>query len=72
MSNDLGTALRRAAPLLGLGVVALLVAIPAVEDLDGFLRGVGYVALVLGALVMLATLLRKPADADQGHARPGQ
>jgi hypothetical protein len=50
--------LRRALPAFGLGALALVVAVPAQEDLDALLRAVGYLALLVGVLITLATVLR--------------
>jgi hypothetical protein len=54
-------ALRRSAPALVLGILCLLVAIPATDDLDALLRTVGIGLLVIGAVVALATVLSRPA-----------
>ena len=53
---------RRATVPLVLGVVCLLVAVPAVEDLDRLLRGVGVLLLVLAAVIVAATALTRPDD----------
>ena len=48
-------ALRRAAIPLVLGVVCLLVAWPAIEDLDWLLKAVGTILLILGGIIAVAT-----------------
>jgi len=49
------TALRRGAIPLALGVLCLLASIPAIEDLDPLLKGVGGILVVLGLIIVLAT-----------------
>lgn len=48
--------IRRGAWAYLLGVVLLLVAIPAVDDLRALLRTLGIVFLALGAVITLATV----------------
>lgn len=48
--------LRRGAWAYLLGVVLLLVALPAVDDLRALLRTLGIVLLALGAVITLATV----------------
>ena len=49
------TALRRGAIPIGLGIVCLVAAVPAIEDLDPLLRGLGVILVVLGLIIVLAT-----------------
>jgi hypothetical protein len=53
--HDLLAGLRRAAWAYGLGVVLLAAAVPAIDDLRALLRTLGIAALVLGAVITLAT-----------------
>jgi hypothetical protein len=53
--HDLLAGLRRAAWAYALGVVLLVVAIPAIDDLRSLLRTLGIAALALGAVITLAT-----------------
>ena len=48
-------ALRRARVPLGLGVLCLLVTLPATEDLDPLLRWVGVILVVTGLVIVVAT-----------------
>jgi hypothetical protein len=59
-AHDLVAGLRRGAWAYALGVVLLLVAIPAVDDLDALLRTLGIAALALGAVITLATAYWRP------------
>lgn len=49
------TALRRGLVPLVLGVVCLLLAWPATQDLDPLLKALGAIFLVLGLIVVVAT-----------------
>ena len=49
------TALRRGAIPIVLGIVCLLASIPAIEDLDPLLKGLGTILVVLGLVIVLAT-----------------
>jgi len=49
------TALRRGAIPIVLGIVCLLAAVPAIEDLDPLLRGLGAILVVLGLIIVIAT-----------------
>ena len=49
------TALRRGAIPIVLGIICLIAAIPAIEDLDPLLRGLGLILLALGLIIVLAT-----------------
>ncbi len=48
-------ALRRARVPLALGVLCLLVSLPATEDLDPLLRWVGVILVVTGLVIVVAT-----------------
>ena len=48
-------ALRRGAVPLGLGVLCLVLSWPAIEDLDGLLKGLGAVLITLGLVITIAT-----------------
>jgi hypothetical protein len=54
--HDLVLGLCRGGWAFALGVVLLLVAIPAVDDLDSLLRTLGIASLVLGAVITVATV----------------
>ena len=48
-------ALRRGAVPLGLGLLCLVLSWPAIEDLDGLLKGLGAVLITLGLVITVAT-----------------
>lgn len=60
LGHELVHGLRRGAPAFGLGVLLLLLAIPAAEDLDQLCRTLGIVLLVLGCVVVAATIGFRP------------
>lgn len=49
------TAARRGAVPIVLGVACLAVSVPATEDLDPLLRWVGWILVVLGLVIVVAT-----------------
>ena len=55
MTHAWATAIRRGSVLLALGVVCLVLSLPAAEDLDPLLKGLGLILLVLGAVIVVAT-----------------
>jgi peptidoglycan/LPS O-acetylase OafA/YrhL len=55
MSPAWRTALRRGAVPIVLGIACLIAAIPAIEDLDPLLRGLGIILVVLGLIITVAT-----------------
>ena len=59
--HDLLTGLRRAAWAYVLGVLLLVGAIPAIDDLHALLRTLGIAALVLGAVITVATAYGRPS-----------
>jgi hypothetical protein len=69
-AHDVVAGLRRGAWAYALGVVLLLVAVPAIDDLDALLRTLGVAALVLGAVITLATAWR-PAPTAPRQPPPG-
>ncbi|HEX7740054.1 MAG TPA: hypothetical protein VF426_10450 [Marmoricola sp.] len=62
--QDWLTGLRRGAWAFVLGVVLLLIAIPAIEDLHALLQTLGIALIVLGGIIVLATvyLRERPAS----------
>ncbi len=61
-------AARRGAVPIVLGVVCLVASIPAIEDLDPLLKGLGVILLVLGLVIILATA--RTLTADQKRVGP--
>ena len=56
MSSTAWTAaLRRGSIPLALGVLSLVLAWPAIEDLDGLFKGVGAILIALGLIIVVAT-----------------
>ena len=49
------TAIRRGLVPVVLGIICLVASVPAIEDLDPLLKGLGAVLLVLGLIVIVAT-----------------
>ena len=49
------TALRRGLVPVVLGIICLAASVPAIEDLDPLLKGLGALLLVLGLIVIVAT-----------------
>ena len=49
------TALRRGVIPIVLGIACWIASIPAIEDLDPLLKGLGTILLVLGLIIVLAT-----------------
>jgi hypothetical protein len=49
------TALRRGSIPIVLGLACLVAAVPAIEDLDPLLRGLGAILVVLGLIIVVAT-----------------
>ena len=49
------TAIRRGIVPVVLGIVCLVAAVPAIEDLDPLLRGLGAILVVLGLIIGIAT-----------------
>ena len=56
MSPAWRTALRRGGIPIVLGIVCLVAAVPAIEDLDPLLRGLGAILVVLGLIIVVATV----------------
>ncbi len=55
-----------------LGVLCLIAAVPAIEDLDPLLRGLGVILLVLGLIIIVATARTLSAEEKRiGAARGG-
>ena len=48
-------ALRRGSIPLGLGIVCLVLAWPAIEDLDGLFKGAGAILVALGLIIIVGT-----------------
>ena len=48
-------AIRRGSIPLALGIVSLILAWPAIEDLDGLFKGVGAILIALGLIIVVAT-----------------
>ncbi|MGH3414063.1 MAG: hypothetical protein ACRDPH_13390 [Marmoricola sp.] len=61
--HDLLYGVRRAWLAFALGVVMFLVAIPAVDDLDRLCRALGVALLVLGGVIVAATIGLRTRDA---------
>ena len=55
MSTAWAQALRRGAIPLVLGVVCWLASLPAIEDLDTLLKGLGGILIALGLVIVVAT-----------------
>jgi energy-converting hydrogenase Eha subunit C len=49
------SATRRGIVPIVLGIVCFLASIPAVEDLDPLLKGIGSILVVLGLIIIIAT-----------------
>ncbi|MET0839362.1 MAG: hypothetical protein ABWY19_11310 [Marmoricola sp.] len=49
------TAIRRGIVPVVLGVACLIAAVPAIEDLDPLLRGLGAILIVLGLIITVAS-----------------
>jgi peptidoglycan/LPS O-acetylase OafA/YrhL len=49
------TASRRGAVPIVLGILCFVASVPAIEDLDPLLKGLGAILLVLGLIVIVAT-----------------
>ena len=49
------TAIRRGIVPVVLGVACLVAAVPAIEDLDPLLRGLGAILIVLGLIITVAS-----------------
>jgi peptidoglycan/LPS O-acetylase OafA/YrhL len=50
-----GRAVRRGAVPIVLGLACWIASIPAIEDLDPLLKGIGSILIVLGLIIVLAT-----------------
>jgi peptidoglycan/LPS O-acetylase OafA/YrhL len=70
MSQAWSTALRRGSVLLVLGVVCLVVSLPATEDLDPLLKGLGSILIVLGLVIVVATGRTLTAEEKRIGTRP--
>ena len=55
MDHAWRTALRRGLVPVVLGIICLAASVPAIEDLDPLLKGLGALLLVLGLIVIVAT-----------------
>ena len=55
MSQAWRTALRRGLVPVVLGLICLAASLPAIEDLDPLLKGLGALLVVLGLIVIVAT-----------------
>ena len=55
MSDAWRSALRRGGILIALGLVCLLLSWPAIEDLDGLLKGLGAILVILGLVITVTT-----------------
>ena len=55
MSAAWAKAIRRGIIPLVLGIVCLVLAWPAIEDLDGLFKGLGTILIALGLVIIIAT-----------------
>jgi peptidoglycan/LPS O-acetylase OafA/YrhL len=55
MTQAWRTAVRRGLIPVVLGIVCLVASVPAIEDLDPLLKGIGALLVVLGLIVIVAT-----------------
>ena len=53
--NPWVTATRRGAVPIVLGILCFIASVPAIEDLDPLLKGLGAILVVLGLIVVVAT-----------------
>ena len=70
MTHAWRTALRRGGVPIVLGILCWLASIPAIEDLDPLLKGLGAIFVVLGLIIVLATG-RTLAAEERRIGRPG-
>jgi hypothetical protein len=66
----LRAAARRGLVPLALGVACLVVAWPAIEDLDRLLKGLGTILVVLGVIIVVASA--RTYTAEEKRIGPGQ
>ena len=64
-------ALRRGSIPLALGIVCFVLAWPAIEDLDGLLKGAGTILVALGLIIIIATA-RMLAAEEKRIGRPSR
>ena len=58
-------ALRRGGVPLAVGVLCLLLSWPAIEDLDGLLKGLGAILVTLGLVITVATARTLTAEENR-------
>jgi hypothetical protein len=58
-------AIRRGSIPLGLGIVCLVLAWPAIEDLDGLFKGAGAILVALGLIIIIATARTLAAEENR-------
>ncbi len=56
------TAIRRGIVPIVLGILCFVASIPAIEDLDPLLKGIGAILVVLGLIIVLANARTLAAD----------
>ena len=73
MSSTAWTAaIRRGSIPLGLGIVCLVLAWPAIEDLDGLFKGAGAILVALGLIIIIATARTLTAEEKRIGTRPAE
>jgi len=55
LSAAWATAIRRGIVPIVLGIVCLVLALPAIEDLDALFKGLGAILITLGLIIIVAT-----------------
>jgi len=65
------TAFRRGAIPIVLGILCFVASIPAIEDLDPLLKGLGVILVVLGLVIVLATARTVAAEEKRVGAGDG-
>ena len=65
-------ATRRGIIPLVLGIVCLVLAWPAIEDLDGLFKGAGAILVALGLIIIIATARTLTAEEKRIGSRPAE
>jgi peptidoglycan/LPS O-acetylase OafA/YrhL len=65
-------AIRRGSIPLVLGIVSLVLAWPAIEDLDGLFKGAGAILVALGLIIVIATARTLAAEERRIGSRPAE
>jgi hypothetical protein len=67
--NPWARAIRRGIAPIVLGILCFIASIPAIEDLDPLLKGLGGIFVVLGLVIVLAT--GRTLSAEEKRIGPG-